>query len=303
MSARITVSVTPDFASETIWSTVIADASRGTGSPSAKQPRISGSGSGGAWSRPRATKSASGSGGRNPKETKGYAIRTVDSQPGHHSFGGDSPRPWDLISFVFPRTYGRRRSGRRVHRLPLDRLVQGVCNAFESTRVRRVGRCVHRCGGGRRLSGDTAEHGADADVGAASAGRDHTRGRTRGAPQTSAAASAKPVQETEAVVGDAIAAKRREEQRSARSRPRRSRAPRPSHRAPAIPRRPSSRTRSRSPRCPMSRRRSRLFRPRPHSSRARPAPRAEDRAAQEPARAPEPPAHMFAEYWSSPPTR
>ena len=93
MSARMTVSVTPDFASATTWSTVIAEAARGARRRTLIQPRITALRIIAPMLRLFATNRPV-EGARNPKETKGYAIRTVDSdQDTFHAEGTVSLPP------------------------------------------------------------------------------------------------------------------------------------------------------------------------------------------------------------------
>src|SRR5258708_7115633 len=126
MSARITVSVTPDFANATTWSTVIADAARGARRRTLKQPSITTLRIIAPMLRLFATIRPV-AGRSNPKETKGYAIGRVDSDQDTFHAEGTVPQPSRSGNLLFPtdlREAGRFR--RRVHRLPLDRLVQGV---------------------------------------------------------------------------------------------------------------------------------------------------------------------------------
>ena len=86
--------------------------------------------------------------------------------------GGDNlrRRP-DLLSFGFPRTYERWRLGRPGTPLAFQSAgSKEFSNAFESTRVRRVGCCLHRGGGRWRLPRHAAEHHSDASVGSDSGG-------------------------------------------------------------------------------------------------------------------------------------
>jgi len=114
-----------------------------------------------------------------------------------------------------------------------------------------------------------------------------------GAPQTATAASAKPVQETEGVVGDASprSAAKNTSVKPADTQPRAAAAaPRANHPAPAVVAHqepvatlPSVAT----PQSPVP--------AVPAPVEPAPAPRVDDRTAQEPVRAPEPPAHTFEE--------
>ena len=155
---------------------------------------------------------------------------------------------------------------------------------------------MHRCRGGRRLSGDASEHGADADVGTEPAGGGAPQAAPAPAAPT-AAAPAKPVQETEAVVGDASSRTAAPIAKSDAAKPaepqtRAPRAPRENHPA----RQPWRVTSNQPPRCRTWPRHSRRCRPLPAPVEAAPRRAARRRArAQEPVRAPEPPARTFEE--------
>src|SRR3954453_5675985 len=165
ISARMTVSVTPDLARETIWSTVMANAGRGASTAVTTAPKT----------RAYRTRARMRRIVQRIRQRGGGEILRNSLVPHGRDWTrsrtpfirkGQSAAADDLVSFGFARTYGS--APVPGPGTPLASRSVGskeFGNAFESTRVCGVGDRVHRRGSRRRLSRHTSEHRADAGVG------------------------------------------------------------------------------------------------------------------------------------------